>query len=588
MNVSAEMTRILAIPPTAYADSWPAWPALRPFQARALHAWAEALAGETDFGPSGLAILAGCGAGKTLLSLLLPAVEAGAVHGAWTKADGSPAAELDRPYLYLTPSSAAAQLRDDAGAWRAAGYPIAEPLVVAHEALSAPSGRKMLHDYAPTRIVIDEAHRFAAPESARWRRLREYVESRPDTRVVVMSGSLTWRSLRQCRHLLLASLRANCPLPIDEELEYWASALDSDTEPTADDVGVVWPLVPWVGESRLPAPPGLRGIELHRHAARAAWGIRLASCPGVVTTDYVAAPVALGIEVLAPRPPASIATSLHRLATTWELPDGTQITEASVYARARLTLACGFFLRWRPETVAPAYVEAARELARTVRALVEYDGGRWQTPGAVSEAWREGAWLPARVRAAFEAFADAETAWPSPESEAVWLEGGLDYAVRSVTDVANEHAGAGPAPSAPVVVWVQSPELGTALARALCVPYHGAGSAPPAGGLAIASSRVHGTGWNGAPRAGYRAALVMEPPANGAAWEQLLARLHRSDAREDVTYRVHASEGATTALENALADARYSAATGGPQRLLLADWRGLRPCRVPAAARAPR
>lgn len=579
MSASAEMARILALPclEPETEDSPVVEPPGAPlfaFQRGALNAWAMAVRGpDTAWGPAGLAVLAGCGAGKTLLSLLLPAVAAGAVRGPWNLADGTPAPPAPTT-LYLTPASAVGQLERDAQDWRAAGYPVAGPLVLSHETLSSPGSRHILRDIAPAIIVIDEAHRFAHPESARWRRVAEYLQLRPETRVVIMSGSLTWRSLRQCRHLLLAATRAWCPLPATRELDYWASALDADTEPSSDDLRVVAPLVAWA-TARLGLP--MPGPVSFRESARLAYGRRLRTAPGVVYTEAVAAPVALSIDVAHRRHPPAVVDALARLGNLWELPDGTELYEATAYARARITLALGLYLRWRPETVHPAYLAASREWNAEVRRLVAYMPHIYQTPGAVLDAARDGRLQPTaqRLWAAFEA---AEANYPAPETEAVWLPGAEDYAAT----VAREwlYAPASHPHPAPGLIWVQTPALGERLAARLGLAYHGAGSAPPTGASAVVSVRVHGTGWNGAPASGYRRALVLEPPASGATWEQLLARLHRADSTEDVHYTVHGSEGATAALENALSDARYSRALTGPQRLLLADWRGFTPART--------
>jgi hypothetical protein len=120
------------------------------------------------------------------------------------------------------------------------------------------------------------------------------------------------------------------------------------------------------------------------------------------------------------------------------------------------------------------------------------------------------------------------------------------------------------------LVWTQTPVVGEAAAAALGVPYHGAGSALPAGGLVVASSRVFGKGWNGQA---YASPTVLEPPANGAAWEQLLARQHRPGQLRDVRVRVLWRDRVHyAAMSSALADARYALETTGvDQRILTCD-----------------
>ena len=134
------------------------------------------------------------------------------------------------------------------------------------------------------------------------------------------------------------------------------------------------------------------------------------------------------------------------------------------------------------------------------------------------------------------------------------------------------------------LVWVDSPSAGEAVARALGWTYHGAGSRTPTGRPAVVSIDVHATGWDGAPAAGYRSALVLQPPASAKMWEQLLARLHRGSGgkADEIVYTVlGAGKRGFKAVAAGVAGARYvQQTTGASQRILLANWEGINIDRV--------
>ena len=194
-----------------------------------------------------------------------------------------------------------------------------------------------------------------------------------------------------------------------------------------------------------------------------------------------------------------------------------------------------------------------------------YHGGRYQTPAAVEAAAREGT-LDTGAMHAWHRW-QAVAGQPEPEIEEVWLPGANEHILETIRSWGATHD---------ALIWVTTPALGDRLAGLLGVRYHGAGSAPPTGGLAVASMRVHGTGWDGAPRAGYRRALVLEVPSSAATWEQTLARLHRPGATDTVEVAIVLGTSiARGALGGAIEGAEYIRdTTGSAQRLLEADWTG--------------
>lgn len=532
MTLDPEMARILALPvvdPTPAAGS-----VLRPAQVRCLDAWCEALRAPSDpvWGPPGLAALLGCGHGKTLVSLLLPALA------------GHPRT------VHLTPAALLPQLDADLTAWLPA-LPDLESqgrTFVSHEYLSARAGKGLLLREEPELIVIDEAHGFADPNSGRWRRLAQYLDERPATRVAILSGSLSWRSLYQAQHLLVAALRAWAPVPRGPTIAPWAACVDVGSDPAPEDRAVLRPLCAW---ARTPDP-------------RAAYRRRLTTCPGVVVTGDAGAPTSLRVVALAgPRRAAGVVEAVRLLETAWSLPDGTDLVSALEVHRHARTLALGLWQRWRPETVSLDWLGRRRAWASEARILVEYGGA--QTLADAADLARAGRVRPA-ARAAWDRWAEVAH-YPGPETEDVWLDG-------RATIRGTVQASVLGAP--PTVIWTATPAIGWAAAQALGARYHGAGSEAPTGGRHAASSyRVHGKGWNGQA---YARAVVLESPSSGATWEQLLARHHRQGQDRDVEVHVLLRDRVHhAALRSGVADARFvHDTTGAEQRLLLCDCVGWR------------
>jgi hypothetical protein len=369
-------------------------------------------------------------------------------------------------------------------------------------------------------------------------------------------------------------------LPADRSIDHWAAAIDVDGEPCADDLRALAPLRRAYNEPSVDWMDG--ATEGGRREVRAAYRVRLASCPGVVLTTTAGVDVSL--RCVAWRPsvpmPTAVARAVADLEGAWRLPDGTEIVSSLEYARHASTLPLGFYQRWAPDSVDDAWLARRTAWARCVRNAVLYQGHRYQTPSAYVAAAERGDLSGSSAETTYLAWAAVEDD-EGPRSETVWVEGGLDY----VGDVLAEYRGRGGGN----LVWVRTPALGEAVATLLDrsgvrpVTYHGAGSSPPTGGPAIASYRVHGTGWSGAPAAGYSRALVLEPPSSGATWEQLLGRLHRAGQREDVEVHVltNTQRGYQT-IASGIADATFvEETTGAAQRLLLADWVGYNAPRGP-------
>ena len=581
----SDMTRILRIP----TRSPPALPisdlGLFPLQVAALREFAGNVAeGVGPWGARGGVFGLPCGAGKTLAGLLAPLVE--------TTIDPS----CTGPILYLVPSTLRSQwLAADVsarsgsivagselpGGWGAGLQNLDRAAwFISHEGLSSVTFEGWLEDHSPATIIIDEAHRFGSPTSARWRRVARYLRAHPTCRVVVMSGTLAGRSVSHFRHLLTAALRDYAPVPMDtREAEMWTAALDPHSDPSPADVAVMRPLCQWAG--------GLPPREAFRR--------RLTTTPGVVVGDEAATGSSLALGVMPLALPPGIAEATRRLGAEWVTPDGGEIDSVFEWARNDRTLPYGLWWR-RISAPSVEYAAVAGRFAKRVRQLIEYRG-LYTSPGiatkAVADALDRGTlppagfswkdltdygWLRSRPAEAGEfapewvPFAVAP-AFHAAEAISAALYRGALHRTAEIPTVRRGGVSASVISTVPsAIVWTLTPHLGRALAEALGVPYRGAGDLPPPGGLTVASIPVHGTGWDGAPRAGYSVSIVAEMPTSGATVEQLIARTHRYGAPPECQVWVIGTGANQRALVSAEAEAEYtSRVLGTRQRLQYAD-----------------
>lgn len=158
---------------------------------------------------------------------------------------------------------------------------------------------------------------------------------------------------------------------------------------------------------------------------------------------------------------------------------------------------------------------------------------------------------------------------PEPPTVPVWLSSYLmDHAVQLV------------AKREPTLVWYETQAVGVALGQR-GLPVYGQGTTvpeDPPGRTCAVSWHVHRDGRN--LQHAWSRNLVVEPPASGAVWEQLLGRTHRAGQEADeVVCDVYAHAGPfTDAFRQACYKARYiEDTTGNVQKLnfaSLVDWKG--------------
>ena len=544
---SAELDRILAVPrrtasvtsdETASLHADLCHPTgtrrLRPIQALAL---AEARRANGLFAPIGV------GAGKSDIALLLPKVMKSKVAVLLVPANlREKVFRQDYPTLvtqYRLPRLAKAKvLALDA-----------ECVLHVHSynELSSPLKHDLLDQLAPDLIICDEAHALRHPSAARTRRFLQYFKVHPETRLCVLSGTMTSKSIKDYAHLALLSLRDNTPVPTKYTiLEEWAAAIDS---------------------APVPAPPGaLVRLCEPGEQAREGFRRRVVETPGVIATTDGSLGTSLVLSARPLHATHAIREALRVMRETWTTPDeGEAFDEILTLHRYLRQLAAGFYYRWvwpkgESAQVRANWTEARKAWNREVANFLTYRAQKGiDSPMLYAKACAEGRLSSMN----YERWAAVRNT-AKPEVEAVWLD---EYLVDDAVAWGNH---------APGIVWYEHASLGAAISRKGGFPLFG----PGAEGILkergtrtiVASIKAHGTGKN---LQGFNRNLVTTSPTSGTVWEQLLGRTHRPGQEADeVTVDVyrHTLE-MRSAVNKALRDADYQqTTTGNRQKLLSATY----------------
>jgi len=552
---SDEFRRIRNLPRTGWSEDIDAFEQFRRGSMQLRPIQAATLAALRDYGGAFGAI--GVGEGKTLISWL-----AGPVSGA-------------RSVLVLVP----AKLREKTHReffileqhWQ--GPDSYE--VLSYEMLSrapAEGEKPPLERISPDLIVADEAHRLKNARSACTRRLVRYLVENPSCRFLPMSGTVTNRSLTDFSHLLILAIgREKAPLPaVKKEIQIWARAVDEKVESRA-------------------RPGALRdfakkseGLTLQdvREGVRA----RIFETPGVLQTTEKNIEASIHANLVRPKIGSACKRAIRMLFEDKISPTGDDALPSDVYRHLR-TLALGFFYQWDPEP--PQEWRLARKRwCRFVSDILDAEDPRYDSELQIAQACsRHGNMI---TSALFRTGQDPMELFESRLGHSLdsssayedWVSVRRTYQISSApvwitTRVLKQVL---TKIKKPTIIWVEHQAVGEKLSEISELPYYRQQGLDlhgnfiddhPASESMIASIQANSEGRN---LQAWSRNVVMPPPANGASWQQLLGRTHRSGQTADeieVDIIVPHRE-IRRHVKQAVDDARYiEALTGNPQKLLL-------------------
>jgi len=486
---------------------------LKPVQARALF---ELMEYGYLFGPIRV------GGGKTLISLLAPRV-----------VDPAP----KRPMIIVPADlrdKTKTELEDYRANWVLPPFVVGDAeardgvcRIESYERISQPQNADLLETLKPDLLIFDECHRLKNKKAAVTRRIGRYLKAHPETRVALMSGTITNRSIQDYAHILGWGLAHQAPqlypLPHDRrQLSAWSDAIDVAK-----------------GEFTRRAPGALEALyddadaELARTdslaAVRQAFRRRLVETPGVVATQD--GPLGVPLRIFEERLPISDAMvdAFTHVRTYWETVCGYPLADGNLVWKHARELICGFYYVWDPAPPVE-WMDARRDWFRFVRETLKHNRRQLDSMGQVEAAVRDGDYPGegAELLGIWDEIGPTYT----PPQKAVWYDDGtINHAAKWLAEWGG-------------IVWVEHRAFGFRLAQETGIPYFSNE------GRAETGEEI--TAWGGKPMIcsiasnktgrnlqAHRHNLVIGSPGRGDAWEQMVGRTHRDGQEaEEVTVAV--------------------------------------------------
>jgi hypothetical protein len=450
--------------------------------------------------------------------------------------------------------------------------------IIGYEALSREVSANLLAVKCPDLLMGDEAHRLKNLDAAVTRRVERFMDARPDTPCVFLSGTLFKDDLRDMAHLARWALKDGAPVPFEQgALIEWSEALKVQKNPLK-----AWHPGPLL-RFAIDEDKGDNEIVTARHGYRR----RFRETPGVIM-PVRESEVSCSLRINGIVHPVSDVTECNYgpLRGQWTTPDGWTFTEAVEAWRHARELSLGLHYIWDPRPPSD-WLAARAEYHAWVRYVKErmQDGAHldtelqvrnWCAVASVARPrdFREYlAWM--RVKDSF-----------TPNAVAVWH----DYsAIETVEKWAKKSPG---------IVWSEHAFFGREVSKRTGLTYYGEEGYSDAGEYiekadprksAIASRRANSTGRN--IQTIWSRALVTCPLSGDDAWEQLIGRLHRQgQLADEVTFDCLIGCFETwRAIERARASAlAVRQTTGASRKLLLADITWPRENEIEGFGRLPR
>lgn len=499
---------------------------LRPIQSAALIEAAEMNGG---FFPIGV------GQGKTLLTLLLP-----------TALDSKRAVLLVPPQLKKQLSREIETLYN-----RHFLIPTDTLTVVSYNEVSSPRTADILDELRPDLLICDEGHCLKNRASARTKRVMRFLKENPNCRFVVLSGTMTTRSLNDYGHLIEPALRKSSPLPRGyRDVQDWAGALDVKPEL---EVGV----------------GALQRFCAEGESPRQGFRRRLIESRGVVASSEDEVGSSLIITRLASlKLPQGVQQIYDEVKKSWSL-NGEEFSDILTQVRVLRQVALGFYYRWKWPGDEPDFewLEARAGWNRAVREKLKQSRQGLDSEALLRHAAERV--LSGKPGLTWENGAGPWSAWkavkdrPEPPIESIWLD---DFLLNDIQRRAVAMDG-------PTICWVEHRAVGERLAELSGWPYYGEGtdaseSKEP---IIVASIACQGTGKN--LQHHFVNNIFASLPPNGTIFQQTVARTHRPGQMADevtVQWYAHTQECAA-AMDKIRADALYQHdTTGAPQKVLYA------------------
>lgn len=449
--------------------------------------------------------------------------------------------------------------------------------IISYSTLSSPRSTDMLeamverfgHDLC---IVADEAHCLKGRGSARTRRVERILKAHPEVSFVALSGTLFTKSIKDCAHIAEWALKALSPLPRDKHLlESWANVLDVGGRPEQGDFARMAPFIEAFTKTPRSTFPKLSASELVG-LARQAFQTRLRCSMGVVCSQEGSLGTSLVLELLEePKMEPHVQAAWKQAEDNNQDPNGDEFPDDLSLWRFGRQITTGYFYwwDWPGGVVDEEWLAARKDWSRFVRNELSRDAGAgYDSPFLVENAVRR------RINRGDTTSPICQTllAWdavrerPAPPTRARWLSTKL---VEHAVDWVHAHAD-------PTILWYETKTVGDAL-RLMGMEVLDATSTPDQ--YRFDQPRHVAMSWpshrDGHNLQAWHRALVLEPPPNGQAMEQLLGRMHRSGQEADeVTVAIyHHADPYRRAVADARKQARFiEDSTGNVQKLNIATY----------------
>lgn len=247
--------------------------------------------------------------------------------------------------------------------------------VLPYSLLSTKDTRELLDQIEPGLIIADEAHRLRNRDAARTKRVMEYIDEH-SPRLVLLSGTITKKGVKDYWHLIRAALRENCPLPLSAQLaEDWGDVLDSKNSAPSDAAKAeLRGLVEW---ARKNFPQ--ESFDFDLTGFRTAYQKRFCTAPGVVTTGSVD----FGCSLHIVNTPAVYSKDdegyklmndlMRKVVDEWVTPNGDEIDCALEKYKWQYELSAGFYNeRFWPEPGPKASADVIERSKLYHKALNKY------------------------------------------------------------------------------------------------------------------------------------------------------------------------------------------------------------------------